>query len=123
MRVPSALNHAPVCAVAVHGDVHASAAGSDSVVASGEAGEEVIERLEEIKRACGLNIASVEKRMNADLFYAVFVCGCNHCLEVVDVRVHVSVRKKSDKVKRVSGLSVGYQFFPRVALKHFAACD
>ena len=99
VRLPSALNHAPVSVVAVHCHVHTSAAGGNLIVAACKARKEFFKRCDVVQCGSRVNVASVKQCVHADFLYSFLVRLFNHRLEVVDVGVNVSVRYKSYKVK------------------------
>ena len=64
-----------------------------------KAGQKFLQGSKVVQGACGRNVASVKKRVNANLFYAFLYGFLNHRLKVVDVGVNVSVRNESYKVE------------------------
>ena len=122
MSFPALADHVPVCAVAVHGDVHASAAGSDAVVES--LGVELLEVLfkgEDIVERGGLgDVASVEKNVEADGFDAFLLRLFDHAFEVVDMAVDIAVGEEADEVHGSAFFRFFHGFFPGFAFKHFS---
>jgi len=124
---PAALDDAPVGLVAVHGDFHAAAAGSDGVVhaAAGiQVGEELFEGEDVIQRGGGRDVAAIEQGMDAGALDALLLGLCEHALEVVDVGVDVAVGEQPDEMQRGAVvLDVGDQFLPGFALVESARSD
>ena len=119
---PALADHVPVCAVAVHGDVHASAAGSDAVVKPlGVETFEVFFKGENVVERGGLgNVASVEKDVEADGFDAFLFRFFDHAFEVVDMAVDIAVGEEADEVHGSAFLGFFHGFFPGFAFKHFS---
>ena len=123
MRLPAFFDHRPVGVVAVHGDVLATAAGSDAGVESGiaDTGQKGLERLDIVKRTGFRHIAAVKQRMNAHDFDALCLGLHDHRLQVIDVAMHVAVGKEPDEMNgaRFSvhpGFRTGNDLLPGLAL-------
>ena len=124
MSLPAALHHAPVRIVAVHRHVHASAARSNLIVHAAKARQEFFQRSDVVECGSGVYVASVQKRMDTEFLYAVLVRLCHHCLQVVDVAVHVSVRNQTDEVQcAVLFVYILDEFLPCCGGKHRAVCN
>ena len=124
--LPALFDHAPVGVVAIHGDVHAPATGGDLRVKipATEAGEEGFERLDVIQRAGFRNVAAIEQGVHAHGLDPFFLGANDHCLEVVEVAVHVAVGEEADEVDDPApGLGPGDDFLPRRALPDAACGD
>ena len=87
VSLPASFNHAPVCFVSVHGNVHTSAAGSDTnvEVAVSQVSKECLEGTNVFKGGCRINVTTVDKDMNANGCDALCLCLLYHSLEVVDM--------------------------------------
>jgi hypothetical protein len=126
VRVPAAIDHAPVGVVTVHGDVHAPAAGGDLRVeaAGAELGEEGFERLDVVERAGFRHVAAVEQRMHANRLDALFLGANDHRLQVIDVAMHVAVGEEADEMDdAATGLGTGDDLLPGFALPDGAGGD
>ena len=101
MNVPASLNHRPVSLIAVHGNGHTSAAGSDAAVEGiiVELSENILKLIHILKSRGFRNITSIKKSMYANLCDAFLLRLFDHCDQVRNVGMYVSVGKKSDKVK------------------------
>ena len=124
--VPAVFNHLPVCFVTVHGDLHSAAAACD-LCAEGsivERSEECFEGFNVFESGGFANVTTVEKDVNAYVVYAFSLCLFNHCLEVVDVRVNVTVGEESEEVEsRAVCYAVAGETLPGFAFKHSAGFD
>ena len=126
VAVPAALDHRPVGVVAVHRDVHASAARGDFIVhAAGiEALEPSFEGIDIVEGGSFADVASVDQGVDARGLHAFFLGLLEHGLEVVDVRMDVAVRKKSDEMELAAGFfDIGDELFPGVAGEHRAGFE
>ena len=119
---PALTDHIPVCAVAVHGDDHTAAAGSDPVVLT-ERGEIFFKGIDVVQSGSFGNVTTVQQSMDPDLFHAFFVRLFDHALEVVDVAVNIPIGEETDEVERAACLCGGDQFLPGLTGKHLAAAD
>ena len=123
MRFPAFFHHSPVGFVAVHGNIHSAAAGSDAYIEIGasKSAEKLFERYDVIERGSLAHVASVQQNMHAHFTYAFLFGADNHRFEMIDVRVDVAVAEKPQKMKRrIFFLDVGNHFFPRFGRKHLA---
>ena len=100
--VPAVLYHLPVSLVSVHRNLHSSAARCDFCIEAVGIYRSKIALEEEnvVKCARFSNVASVKKYMKPYPLNTSSACRINECTEMVYVRVYVSIRKKSYKVKR-----------------------
>ena len=113
----------PVCFVAVHRNLHPSAAGGNHhvEVRVAQTVQKCLKRIDIVKCRGLADVATVQKNVDADPRHALFFGFRHHCLEVVNVRVDVTVRKQSEEVQGgVMVLYVGNQLFPSLGRKHFA---
>ena len=95
MGLPTLADHIPVRSVAVHGNVHASAAGSNAVIETLRVDlfQVLFKRDDVIKSGCFRNIASIQQNMETDGFDALLFRLFHHAFEVVDMAVHIAVGK------------------------------
>ena len=126
VSLPAGLNHAPISLVTVHCDLHTSAAGRDLdvEVIGTKTCDKFLKGLDIIKRRGLAYVTSVDENMDSHLCHALFLCANEHSLQVIDMRMHVTVRKKTDKVKcAIVCLCVRNKALPCVRRKHLAAFD
>jgi hypothetical protein len=103
VRLPAALDDAPVSLVAVHRHAHAPAAGRDAVIHGAVGGERLEERLEAVhveQRRGRRHVAAVEQQVDAGLLDALGLRLTQHRLEVVDMAVDVAVGEQADEMER-----------------------
>ncbi|MPM91358.1 hypothetical protein SDC9_138486 [bioreactor metagenome] len=100
--MPSAFNHSPVGFISVHCDVHSAAAGCYSGIEMA-----VIDRIKKsfkrqdiIKGACFSDIASVKQGMYTDKLDALGFSFGYESLEMINVRMNVSIGKQTNKMQR-----------------------
>jgi len=125
--LPAALDHRPVGAVAVHRDEHTAAARRNAVVAPSllvEIVQHLLEGFDVLERAGLGYIAPVEQNVHAHVLHAFFVASPQHCKQVLDVAVHVAIRKQPDEVHRFTALlDAANELFPFFAFEDLAAVD
>ena len=124
--VPAVLDHLPVCFVTVHGDLHSAAAACDLCAEATviERSEERFEGLNVFERGGFTDVTAVEKDVDANVLYAFSLCLFNHCLEVVDVGMNVTVGEQTDEVERGAVCNtVAGKALPGFALEHSAGFD
>ena len=123
MGVPAAIDHAPVGVVAIHGDVHAAAAGGNAGVEICiiDAGKEGFEGFNVVKRAGFRHVAAVEQSVDTHRLDALFLGADDHRFQVVDVAMHIAIGKQADEMDNAglavdSGLGAGDDLLPGLAL-------
>ena len=123
--MPAFFDHRPVGTIAVHGDVHSAAAGSDFCVKRSvvQFGKERFKRDHIIERRGFADIAAVKKNVDADGMHALFFGLYEHCLQMIDMGMHVAVREKADEMQRFAGILDRNDFFPCLGIEHFSALD
>ena len=101
VSLPACLNHTPVSLVSVHGDLHTAAARCDSDVEAivAEVREILLEGTYIIKCAGLANVTTVEKNVYSYLCYSVALCSLDESLEVIDMRMNVTVREKTEEME------------------------
>ena len=125
VSLPACFDHTPVCAVTVHGDDHTSAAAGDPVIVCcvGKLGKLRLELVNILQRRCFTDITSVQENVDTYFFYALFLSFVEHSEKMVDMRVNVTIGKKSDEVHRAALLCVSNERLPYFALIHALACE
>ena len=117
MGPPAALDHGPIGIVTVHGDVLATATGSNAGIETGviEPGQEFLEGQHVIQGTGFRHIAPVEQGMDAYRPDAFGLGPRDHGLEMVDVAVHVAIGKQTDEMHHAAPcLGPGDNFLPRL---------
>ena len=117
MDVPSLFHHAPVGLVAVHGDLHTAAAGSDAYIKGSilQLGNGVLQLIHIFQGGSSGNVTAVQQDMYPDLADAFSLGFLQHGQQVADVAVYVAVAQQADKVQRTAGsLDSGNQFLPGI---------
>ena len=126
MYFPAAFYHGPVGVITIHGDEHASTAGGNTEIdaACVEFGKIVFEGVDILERACFANVAAVEEGVDPGGFNPLVLRFFEHGLEVINMRVNVSVGKETDKVELAAGVfHIGNKFFPGLAFEHGPGFD
>ena len=126
VRLPACLDHAPVCFVSVHGDLHTAAAGGDTSVEIGvvQSGEECLEGTDILQCGGGINVTAVQQNVDADGLDAIFLCLLDHCSQMIDVRVDVTVGEQTDEVQRGAVVQhLCLKGIPGVGGEHFTRFD
>jgi len=102
MSLPTLAYHIPVCIVSIHGDDHAAAAAGNPCIEGSivQRNKKSLEGVEVFKCTDLADIAAVEQGMDANLCNPILLGLHDHSLEVVDVRVNVSVAEQTDEVQR-----------------------
>ncbi len=118
MDLPTAVHHAPIGLVAIHGDVHASAAGSDGHIEGGSAqpGQERFEGLHVFQRGGFTHVAAIQQDVYAHLGGTICLGALDHRFEVVDVAVHIAIGEQAQKVEGSTLLGGVQNILPRLAL-------
>ena len=68
-------------------------------------------------------MTSVQENVDTYFFYALFLSFVEHSEKMVDMRVNVTIGKKSDEVHRAALLCVSNERLPYFALIHALACE
>ena len=126
MRVPARLDHRPVRLIAVHGDGHAAAAGSDLAVEIRviQGGKNVFQFLHILQRGGGGHVAAVQQNVAADALYALLLGFLQHRNQVRNVGVHVAVGQQTDEVQGCAiVLQVADEVLPRIRGVNLAGFD
>ena len=126
VRLPAQLDHLPVCLVAVHGDLHSAAAGRDLRIAGTvcvQLCEKRFKRIDVVQCGSLPYVTTVEQNVYADGRHAFLLRLGEHCLQVVDVAVDVTVGEQPQEVELAAVLGIGDQRFPRIGGEHLAAFD
>ena len=124
--LPTFFNHLPVCFITVHGNGHTTAAGCDASVktVTVEACKEFFKGKNVIKSRGLTNVTAVKENVYANGVNALNLCLLQHCFEVIDVRVHVTVGEETEEVQSGAvSLNVGNKLLPGSRCKHLAGLD
>ena len=124
--LPAALYHRPVSLVTVHSDLHSSTAGCDTniEICISEISDKCLKGLNIVKCTCLTNVASVDKHVDSHLVYFFSLSLKYHSLEVIDVRVYVSVGEKTEEMKcGIVAIYVRDELFPSGRSKHLTGLD
>ena len=123
--MPSFFDHGPVCFIAVHRDLHASAAAGDASVEAViiQACHVIFDLIYIDQRAGFRHIAAVQQYMQTNFLYAVFLGTSDQRLQVIDVRVDIAIGQQAQEVHRSMILALVYQFLPGLCGKHISAFD
>ena len=101
VSLPTEFNHRPVSFVTVHGDLHSATArcnlGIKGIVA--KRSKEFFKRIYVFKCRSFANVTAVKQDVNANLCHAFFLSTADHRFQMVDVRMHVTVREKAEEVE------------------------
>ena len=101
VSLPSALNHRPVCFISVHSNLHSAATGRDANIKAviSYRGKELLIRKNVIKCAGLTNVTTIKENMKSYSLNAILFRLLDKCAEVINVRVNITVREKTDKMK------------------------
>ncbi len=101
MRLPAALDDAPVGFVAVHGDQHAATARGDPVVAAfgAQLGQQGLQGLHVVQGAGFVDVPAVEQHVDPGALHTVGIGPAQHRREMIHVAVDVAVREQPDQVQ------------------------
>ena len=109
----------PVGIVAIHRNLHAAAAGSNLHVeiTAAQLAEEGLEGFDVIKRAGFRYITPVEQDMHTHGLDAFLFGAHDHCLEVIDMAMHVTVGKQANEMDATAArFGAGDDLLPRRSL-------
>ena len=126
MRVPAALYHRPVSLVAVHCDLHTSAAACYPALecAVVQLLEQILELLDVDLRSLRGNVTAVQQGVYSYLGDTLGLSLLYHVEQVLDVGMYVAVGQQTDEMHGgVLALYVSSQFLPCVGFVHLAALD
>ena len=123
--LPTQLYHRPVGLVAVHGDLHTSAAGGDLDIkgAVPHRRDECLKGLHVIQSGGFTYVTAVQQNVDAYLGYAVLFGTDQHCLQMIDVGVDVTVGEQTEEVEGAAVLYVGNDLLPSGGDKHLAGLN
>ena len=126
MSIPATLNHRPVSLVAVHCNLHTSAAACEPAVECGviKLSEQLVQLLEVDLRSLRRNVTSIEQSVYSYLGNALSLSLADHVEQVLDVGMYVTVRKQTDEMHGgILALNVGNKLLPGVGFVHLAALN
>lgn len=126
VRVPAALYHRPVSLVAVHCDLHTSAAACYPALecAVVQFLEQILELLDVDLRSLRGNVTAVQQGVYSYLGDTIGLSLLYHVEQVLDVGMYVAVGQQTDEMHGgVLALYVSSQFLPCVGFVHLAALD
>ena len=124
MDFPTGFHHCPVGVVAVHGDLHTAAAGSDFGIAARcpDLCKELFKGVDVIQCRSFRHITAVQQSVDADDFHPFSSGLFDHGFQVVDIAVHIAVAEQAQKMQcGVVVQNIGNDLFPGFAFKEFAA--
>ena len=110
---PALFHHGPVGFVAVHGDLHTAAAGSDGIVAAlgGELLQNIFQHLHIFQSGSGGHITAVQQDVAVGLLDTLGMSLLQQGDQVADVGVDVAVGQQAHEVHGLA-LSIGNQVLP-----------
>ena len=126
MGFPALFNHRPIRVVTVHGDVLAAPAGSDASVktVAAEFAQKSLEWHHIVQRAGLGHVAPVKQGVDAHFFHPLKLGTHHHGFEVVNVAVHIAVRKQANEVDHAPAcFGASHDLLPGLALPDRAVGD
>ena len=123
--LPTQLYHSPVGFVAIHGDLHTSAAGGDLDIKGTvpHRRDEGLKGLHVIQSGGFTYVTAVQQNVDAYLGYAVLFGTDQHSLQMIDVGVHVAVGEQAEEVEGAAVLHVSDDLLPGGGGKHLAGLN
>lgn len=102
MGVPAQRHHIPVGLVAIHGDLHASAAGGDTAVKGAvvKGCQRVLQLLNIFQGGGGGNVAAVQQNMAAHPVHTLGLGLLQHGDQMMDIAVHIAVGEQAQEMQR-----------------------
>ena len=115
MGFPAGFDHGPVGFVAIHGDLHSAAAGSDAVITAvaAQLGKNAFQLIDIFQSGGGGYVTTVQQNMAVDLLHALSLGAAEQGDQVADVGMNVAVGKQTEEMKCLAAAdAVGNQLFP-----------
>jgi len=107
MSIPTTLDDAPVALITIHGDIHTATTRGDEGINTTltDLLELLLKHVDVLETRVRSDITTIKKDVHTDLLDTGGNNTVNHLEDLVDVRVHITIRKKTEHVDSLVGTS------------------